>query len=83
MVADNEAGGGCKYDPVALEGLVRFIHICEQAETLSDEALSTEVLQRIWSQLPHGTVEDVILSELLTRFDRLAGIVRDEDGGAV
>jgi hypothetical protein len=79
MVADNEQTG---YNPAALEGLVKFIRICEQVDQLSDEALSTEVLHRIWAQFPHGTVEDVILSELLTRFDRLAGIVRDEDGVA-
>jgi hypothetical protein len=76
MVADNE-GIGIVYDPVALDHLAKFIRVCENVGGMTDEELS-DAVHAIWARFPVGTVEDALLSEILSRFDELAGIIRDE-----
>lgn len=76
MVADND-GLGAVYDPVALENLAKFMRVCENVDGMTDEELS-DAVHVIWARFPVGTFEDALLSEMLSRFDELAGIDRGE-----
>ena len=52
----------------------------DKVSKLSDRELTDQVTEKIWGQLAFGSLEDVLLNELLRRFEARAGIIRSEEG---
>ena len=67
-----------------LDGVIRLLDAREKVEKLSDRELSALVLHHIWAKkVGWCSQEDFLLDEYITRFERMAGIKRDEDGNII
>jgi hypothetical protein len=62
-----------------LDGLLRAFDTWQAAEKLTDRELADEVITKVWGKLHLGSREDFILSELIDRFEKQAGIERGEE----
>lgn len=62
-------------------GIVRFLEITEKARALPDRELAAQVIDLVWGKCVNlGSWEEVILDEMITRFEKQAEIERDEEG---
>lgn len=69
-----------KIDDQQLTGILGFMKRRDEIEAMSDEQLSDAVLNKVWGTLRLGSEQDMLLDEMLTRFDLFTGIERGEDG---
>ncbi len=73
-------------NPITEDGVARllaFLKLTEQIEKLSNVALAEAVMNKVWGQLPMGSERDALLNEMISRFERLSGIQRNEVGEIV
>lgn len=60
--------------------LLGFLNRQDRISKLSDCELSEEVLNKVWGKLILGSEEDSLLDEMITRFELVMGIERNEEG---
>lgn len=74
-----------KNDSEALcEALLKWLKVTEKVSKLSDTELSIAVVDKIWGRITKlGTEEEALLNELINRFEKHAGIERDEEGEVI
>ncbi len=63
--------------------ILAFLDRTQEIENLSDAALSDLVIEKVWGQLNLGSEEDMLLNEMINRFDAAKGIERDDEGEVV
>ena len=65
--------------------LVQVFKMMERHATLSDHELVDRVITEVWGKCPFplGSEPENLLDELITRFEKRAGIRRDDDGKIV
>lgn len=68
------------------EAASRVLVVMNRIETiskLSDLELSDRIVNEVWGRMYLGSVEETLLNELVTRFEKLTGIERNEEGEIV
>lgn len=64
-----------------LDNLLKLLNAREQLTKLTDLELSALVLHHIWAQkVGWCSREEFLLDEYISRFERMAGLKRDEHG---
>jgi hypothetical protein len=66
-----------------VQALIRWVDHHDAVEALTDADLSDAVLNEVWAQISLCSKGEVLLNEMMTRFDKRCGIVRDEEGEIV
>ena len=60
-----------KGTPVAA---IAFLEGLNKAKRLSDKKLTELVIANVWGQIPLGTKEELLLNEMIARFEKLAKV---------
>jgi hypothetical protein len=63
-----------------VEGALLLLKSKDRVAKLTDRELSAAVLSEVWAGLGFGSKADWLLDEMIQRFEKRAGIERDEDG---
>lgn len=62
-------------------GVARFLEVTEKARAMTDRELAAQVIDLVWGKCVNlGSWEEVILDEMITRFEKQSGIERDDEG---
>lgn len=73
-----------KFSDEQLDGLLNLLDARNKLEALSDKKLSALVLHCIWAKKMNWcSQEEFLLDEYITRFERMAGIRRDNESGDI
>lgn len=81
MISPNDNSELGKDSPSDLfSSVMKLVKETERIANLSDEELSDLVINEIWSKFIFGSREDFLLDEMIKRFDKKSGIVRDKKG---
>lgn len=66
-----------------LEALCALLSSHSDIQSMSNEALSDAVLSEVWADLPLNSRKELLLNEMIDRFDKVYGIKRDDDTGEI
>ena len=72
-----------KWTDEQLNRLIKAIRIFDQIEKMTDLELSEAVLHKVWAPMNLGSEGEMLVSQLLNRFEKKAGIERDDEGNVV
>lgn len=64
------------------DNVLNFLDMRTKIEALSNEEMSDGMI-KVWANLRLGSIEENMLDIFITRFDKLAGIERDEGGNII
>ena len=70
-------------DEALVRGLVKMMVASDSVKALTDRELTTEVIDKVWGNLPLGSREEWVLDELVARFEKRCGIERDAEGRVI
>lgn len=66
-----------------LDALMAILHSDTSIKSMSNEALSNAVLSEVWANLPLNSRKELLLNEMIDRFDKAYGVKRDDDTGEI
>lgn len=66
-----------------MRGLKRFLADSDKDRAMSDRELVAAVIEKVWAKQNLGSEEDWLIDQLVTRYEKLVGIERDEEGRVI
>lgn len=71
------------FSEIETEAILKAVERRIAVQAMTDVELSDAVITEVWAQLAFCGENEVLLDEMIERFDKRCGIVRGEDGEVV
>lgn len=83
MSTNSDSKQSFEWTDKQLDALMALLHSDFSIKSMSNEALSDAVLSEVWANLPLNNRKELLLNEMIDRFDKAYGVKRDHDTGEI
>ena len=76
-MSDDATKPNIKIDP---DAFWRWLQVTDRIENLGDGELCDIIIEGVWAEMPMGSPQELLIDELIQRYEERQGIERDEKG---